>query len=51
MKIKNVDMKAMEKLFRKIRKDNGLSDDELNQLIELSSRFLVIAKGTLLTRE
>ena len=51
MKIKNVDMKAMEKLFRKIRKDTGLSNDELNQFIQLSTRFLYIAKATLLTRK
>lgn len=50
MRIKNNDMKEMEKLFRKIRKDNGLNDIELNKLIELSTRFLYIAKATLLTR-
>ena len=51
MRIKNNDMKEMEKLFRKIRKGNGLNNDELNKLIELSSRFLYIAQATLLIRK
>jgi hypothetical protein len=50
MKIKNSDMKEMEKLFRKIRKGNGLNKIELNKLSELSTRFLYIAQATLLTR-
>jgi hypothetical protein len=45
MKIEQSKMKAMEKLFRKVRKNNGLTPDELNELAELSAHFLYIAKA------
>jgi len=51
MKIKNKDMKRMESLFRKIRKDNGLDKQELEEIISVSSRFLYLAKASLLIRQ
>jgi hypothetical protein len=51
IKIKNKDMKCMESLFRKIRKNNGLNKQELEEIINLSSRFLYLAKASLLTKQ
>ncbi|MEK9207160.1 MAG: hypothetical protein AAB922_01670 [Patescibacteria group bacterium] len=42
MKVENIKMKKMEKLFYKIRK-GGLKPIELKELGELSSYFLYIA--------
>ena len=45
MKVENVKMKSMEKLFRKIRK-NGLNPKELKELANLSGYFLFVAKAS-----
>ncbi len=45
MKVENKKMRAMEALFRKIRKV-GLNPKELKELANLSCHFLFIAKAS-----
>ena len=45
MKIENKKMLRMETLFRKVRK-GGLNPKELNELADLSSYFLYMAKAS-----
>lgn len=45
MKVENKKMKAMEALFRKVRK-GGLKPSELEELSDLSAYFLYVAKAS-----
>lgn len=46
MEIEASKMRDMERLFKEIRKNHGISKEQINEMAELSTYFLYLAKAT-----